>query len=97
MLSNEVNITPEGGIGLRRGNSKVSISVTHSGIGIEDGKMVRISKKFYQLNNAHLDKTPGTGLNFAKAKRLVEAYDVSISVNSKPGSGSTLTIDLLAK
>ena len=72
----------------------VVISVTDTGCGMTTETMKHIFDKFYQGDSSHA--TNGNGLGLALVKRIVELSDAEISVNSKPGEGSTFTVRIPA-
>jgi two-component system, OmpR family, sensor histidine kinase SenX3 len=72
----------------------VDIGVTDQGIGIAEGERDRIFERFYRVDPARSRATGGTGLGLAIVKNIVTNHLGTISVWSKPGSGSTFTIRL---
>ncbi len=73
---------------------EVKISVTDTGIGIEASKMQTIFQKFTQADNSITRKFGGTGLGLSITKKLVEAMNGTITVDSTPGEGSTFTLSV---
>jgi signal transduction histidine kinase len=67
-------------------NAQIEITDTGRGIAAED-----ISKVFEPYFST---KETGTGLGLAIVKKAVDDHDGSISVKSKPGTGTTFTITL---
>ncbi len=69
---------------LRRG--KVSVSFADDGEGISKENMKKLFSPFFTT------KPKGTGLGLAICKRLVEAHQGRIDVESKVGRGTTFTL-----
>ena len=98
LLSNAVKFTPDdGAITLRQWSEpgRVLVSVTDTGCGMTPETIRHIYEKFYQADSSHA--TNGNGLGLALVKRILELSDGSITVESKPGAGSTFTVGLPAK
>lgn len=70
------------------------IQVCDRGIGIPLSQQTRIFERFYRVDPARSPEMGGTGLGLSIVKTLVEGMGGSISVRSKPGEGSTFTIQL---
>jgi signal transduction histidine kinase len=84
------------GIRLYRSGSLVQLEVTDRGIGIARGEQVRIFEKFYRVGNALVHNTKGSGLGLSLVRRIAEAHDGDIRVESALGRGSTFTLSLPA-
>jgi len=95
LLSNAVKFTPDGGrveVGVRTENDEVRIEVRDTGIGIAPEDQWRIFEEFRQVGRER--SREGTGLGLTLTKRFVELHGGRISVESKPGQGSTFAFTL---
>lgn len=66
-------------------------SVQDSGVGIEQKHLNRITERFYRVAAARRTNSDGTGLGLAIVKHVVMRHDGHLSVDSKPGVGSTFS------
>lgn len=101
LMSNAVKFTKKGKITvstylLSEDNEKVTIetTVTDTGIGIEEDKTEKIFENFEQSTSETSRLYGGTGLGLAISKKLVEAQDGTISVNSRINEGSSFRFTL---
>jgi PAS domain S-box-containing protein len=67
---------------------EIEVGVLDSGIGIPENRLKDLFQEFSMLDSSYTRKTSGTGLGLAISKRLVEAMNGSIGVNSVEGEGS---------
>ena len=72
----------------------IEISVSDSGVGIEQSEVQRIFERFYRVDYARSRDTGGTGLGLAIVKHIVGTHGGEVTVWSKPGQGSTFTLRL---
>jgi two-component system phosphate regulon sensor histidine kinase PhoR len=70
------------------------IHVHDQGPGIERKHLDRLFERFYRVDKARSRKLGGTGLGLAIVKHIMQAHGGSVSVKSRPGSGSTFTLHL---
>jgi two-component system, NtrC family, sensor kinase len=100
LMSNANKFTERGTItidarqGQEDGRDWVSIAVTDTGIGMTLEQMGRLFQEFSQADASTARKYGGTGLGLAISKRFCQMMGGDITVNSKPGEGSTFTIRL---
>jgi signal transduction histidine kinase len=100
LLSNAVKFTPDGGridVSARRQGDNIIIAVHDTGIGIAPEDQEAVFEEFRQVGRNYTSKQEGTGLGLALTRRFVELHGGRISVDSKPGQGSTFTFTLPMK
>ena len=74
-------------------DDKVKIAITDTGVGIAEKDLSKLFIPFERLANTEI-QVEGTGLGLSIAKELVNLMDGEITVQSKPGEGSTFYITL---
>ena len=97
LLTNAIKYTPEDGsvtIGLLVNKNNVEITITDTGIGIDDENLDVIFDRFYRVNKTDNRNDGGSGLGLAIVKWIVNAHAGSITVSSIPGQGSKFTVIL---
>jgi two-component system phosphate regulon sensor histidine kinase PhoR len=73
---------------------EVLIAVADHGSGIEKRHIHRLFERFYRVDRARSRKLGGTGLGLAIVKHIIQAHGGRVSVESRPGKGSTFTLHL---
>jgi signal transduction histidine kinase/CheY-like chemotaxis protein len=102
LLSNAVKFTDSGRVTLRTrlvpgtggGPGAIRIDVRDTGIGIEAERLSQLFQPFEQGDASTARRFGGTGLGLAISKRLVELMDGRLWGDSRPGEGSTFTLEL---
>ena len=74
----------------------VCFSVNDNGIGMTRRQIRKIFDRFYQADRSLSRRAEGCGLGLSIAKFIVDAHKGTITVESKPGKGSTFTVKLPA-
>jgi len=99
IMSNALKFTEQGSIiiSAKKMGSKLIITITDTGIGIEPEIIPLIFDEFKQADDKMSRQYGGTGLGLAIAKKYVLLLGGSIDVQSKPGIGSTFNITLPLK
>ncbi len=97
LVSNAIKFTPSGGsieIGAKRIGSRVHFWVADTGIGISADDLARIGKPFIQVQNDYTKRFEGSGLGLSLVAGLVGLHEGTMSIESEPGLGTTVTISL---
>ncbi|OCH21240.1 ATP-binding protein [Aliivibrio logei] len=104
LASNAVKFTPKGHVQLdveftKKENNTVelTISVSDSGVGIEQNKLNSIFEPFVQEDSSITRQFGGTGLGLAISKQLVDLMDGEFTVKSTKGEGSTFSFSLITE
>jgi len=97
-ISNALKFTEQGDVRvsarLSEDGQKVVFSVSDTGIGIATEHQTIIFQEFEQLENPLQRKVRGTGLGLPLSKKLAELLGGSVSVESRPGIGSTFSASI---
>ncbi|MGL6016414.1 MAG: sensor histidine kinase [Selenomonadaceae bacterium] len=99
LVDNAVKYTPAGGkvmlaLDVKSEKSKVKIKVSDTGIGIAPEEQDLIFDRFYRADKARSRESGGNGLGLAIAREIVRLHKGKIQVDSKPGEGTTCTVEL---
>jgi len=97
VLDNAIKYTPGGGqIDLSGEVHKdyVQVTIKDTGIGISREEISRVFEKFYQIDPQNTGQIRGFGLGLFYARQFVQNHGGSISLESQPGLGTTVTINL---
>lgn len=97
LITNAIKYSPEDkAIAIRayRSLKEICIDVEDHGIGIPEGQLESIFKKFYRVSEEHTAEASGTGLGLTVSKEIIEAMNGTLTVRSTPGKGSIFTITL---
>ena len=92
LVDNAIKFSPHGGdveIRLHAEWDRIDISIIDHGIGISPDTMPKIFDRFYHLERHDNDLFGGVGLGLSIAKQVIEQHNGTLSVESRPGFGST--------
>lgn len=81
-------------VSCRSTGSQLVLEVSDTGIGMEEGQLDRIFERFYRVDKGRSKAQGGTGLGLSIVKHIVELYNGTIEVTSKPGVGTEFTVKL---
>ena len=68
------------------------VTVADTGIGIPLEQQTRVFERFYRVDKSHSKASGGTGLGLSIVKHAVQYHGGSISLNSRPGEGTTVRV-----
>jgi len=92
LIGNAIKYSPAGGtitISAHYDEHSVSVSVRDEGVGLSSEDQKRVFDRFYRVDGKLTRKTQGTGLGLFLARSIIEAHGGAITVESRPGEGST--------
>jgi signal transduction histidine kinase len=81
-------------IGSRARAGRLEIRIEDTGPGIAAEDLPRIFEWFYRSASARLSERKGSGLGLAIVRNIVEAHGGSVAIESKPGRGTAVTVEL---
>lgn len=73
-------------------DGKAVLTVSDTGIGIPEEETDRVFERFYRVDKSHSKETGGTGLGLSIVKHCVMLHNGDISVESKLGKGTAITV-----
>jgi signal transduction histidine kinase len=95
LLTNAIKFSPSHGqitVTVEDAGPMLQASVSDQGIGIPKDQQERIFERFYQINGSARRRFGGAGMGLAIVKRILEAHDGQVWVESELGKGSTFYI-----
>ncbi len=97
LLMNAVKFTPEGGtvtLRAQREGPDLVFTVADTGVGIPEDEQDRLFTRFFRSSVATSLAIPGTGLGLVIVKQIVEDHGGTISIDSTPDIGTTVTVSI---
>lgn len=104
LIDNAVKFTERGSVGFAassaragRGRSRLTFTVSDSGIGLTAADLKRLFRPFAQASEEVARRYGGAGLGLVFVKRIAKAMGGDLTVTSKPGRGSTFRLTVAMK
>ncbi|RWZ78631.1 MAG: PAS domain-containing protein [Candidatus Microsaccharimonas sossegonensis] len=96
LIENAIKYTLKGNVvvDVQGSDSKVVVSVKDSGLGIPTEDVPHLFQKFYRVDNQDRSSIGGTGLGLYLSRRLAEAMQGRLYLESVHGQGSTFFLEL---
>jgi signal transduction histidine kinase/ActR/RegA family two-component response regulator len=100
LLGNALKFTEQGSVRVaieNAGENRLRIRVVDTGIGLTGEQQERLFQPFVQADNSTTRRFGGTGLGLSIVRRLAEAMQGDITVESVPDVGSTFIVTVHAE
>jgi signal transduction histidine kinase len=91
LILNAIEAMPEGGVlnvAIDRTDETLRLEITDTGRGIAEEEVKKIFEPFYTT------KAQGLGLGMPYAKKIIDQHGGTMSLNSRPGEGATISVTL---
>nr|WP_091563126.1 HAMP domain-containing sensor histidine kinase [Arthrobacter sp. ok362] len=97
LVSNAIKYSPDGGsvrVSASTADGLVRLHVEDTGMGMTAADAGRVFTRFFRSPAVRDGSIPGAGLGLSITKAIVERHGGSISCRTRPGHGSTFTLEL---
>ena len=97
LVDNAIRFTDPGGsvtVTAGSGEDAVSFEVADTGCGIPLAEQQRVFERFYQVERARSGPDRGTGLGLSIVRHAAAAMNAEINLQSEPGQGTRVTINV---
>lgn len=101
LVSNAIKFTQKGSVDItcrvladHAAKQTVQVTVTDTGIGMDDSFAKKLFDKFSQEDNSIIRNYGGTGLGMSICKELIDLMNGKIEVTSKKGIGTSISITI---
>lgn len=95
LVGNAIKFTDAGGVvtlDVERRAGEVVFSVSDTGIGIAEDKIALLGRPFVQVQSDYARKYEGTGLGLSLVKGLVELHGGRVTIQSRLGEGTVVSV-----
>ncbi|UUU33708.1 SpoIIE family protein phosphatase [Streptomyces sp. CA-210063] len=96
LLSNALKFTPSGGarVVLSAVGDRARLTVSDTGIGVPEEELPRLFERFHRVHGAPARTHEGSGIGLALVKDLVQQHGGTVTADSRPGGGTTFTVEI---
>jgi len=97
VVGNAVKYSSRGGtvdVTLAAGRDTLHLSVIDRGLGIDREDLPHVFKPFFRGRRAIDAQVRGTGVGLSVVRHVVDAHHGAIRIDSRPGEGTAVTIEL---
>ena len=99
LCDNAIKYNRRGGfvkVSVTQQDSLVCLSVADNGIGIPEQAQDRVFERFFRVDKSHSKRIGGTGLGLSIVKHGAQYLNAQLSLDSKLGEGTTVTLRFLS-
>jgi two-component system, cell cycle sensor histidine kinase DivJ len=97
LVSNAIRFTDRGGkvtVSARTEATRITFVIEDNGIGISEEDLARIGEPYFQAASSYVRRHGGTGLGLSIVKGLVRLHGGDLSIRSRVGEGTRITVSL---
>jgi two-component system, cell cycle sensor histidine kinase DivJ len=97
LVSNAIRFTDRGGcvtVSARAEAATISFVVEDDGVGINEADLARVGEPYFQAATSYDRRQGGTGLGLSIVKGLVRLHGGDLSIRSRVGQGTRVTVRL---
>jgi|GEM_PF-3979818 len=101
LVDNAIKFTEQGSVAIEvtyinetNGDAQICISISDTGIGIDEAEQSKLFTPFTQVDGSPIRKYGGTGLGLAVSRHLAEMMGGQVRMKTAFGSGSTFSLCL---
>ena len=97
LIGNALRHTPDGGqviVSASRAGGRAQLAVSDSGVGMTAEEAARAFDRFYRGDHGRSTASGQAGLGLAIVKSILDLHGATISVDSRPGHGTSFRFDL---
>lgn len=97
LLNNAYRHTQPGGkveVQVAEDRNTATVTISDTGSGIPEDELPHVFERFYRVDKSRSRAAGGTGLGLAIARQIIDAHLGEISIASKAGEGTIITIRL---
>ncbi len=81
-------------INIQQKDNSIYITFKDTGTGIDKEHLPYIFEPFYRVDSSRSKKTGGYGLGMSLCKKIIESHEGTITIESMPGEGTTVSVTL---
>ncbi|SDN44009.1 Signal transduction histidine kinase [Fictibacillus solisalsi] len=98
LIHNSIKFTPEKGTiaveAFKKEDDLLIVEIKDTGIGMNQEALLHIFERFYKADQSRHRKYGGSGLGLPIVKKIIDLHNGSIHVESEPGKGTKVTVEL---